>query len=340
MSTESYNENLRKLRELQESAHEETIKASKEIRTYERQDFKTLFYAALTDEHLKTLAMEYDGLSRTAKLQIIMDGLHGGNAKRVERFALDPSAYEQFCRQHLHIDSDKPYNDSANIREKGVTARVFAFTKPYKEYPNIVISTAKTPPTKIPTLEDSKEAALAHIIANENFLIAGASGAGKTYLLNYLLQKYYPKDKRLGLVEEFEEIYPPNDLTDVITTPPRVPGQQWNDLQFITEQTNLCRYDSIIVGEVKSSEAWPLTINAASGTRCGATIHGKDPQGALRRLKTLCMLADGNLNSDTVDNFIKDAWDTVIYVKDAKVVSIDKINTVNKGNFSLEPYTL
>lgn len=333
-------ENLKKLRSLANSAAEEATRTSKEIKNFEKLDFPTLFDSVLTDEHLKTLAMTYDKYSRSTKLQIIMDGMQGGGSQMIQRYSMDPNAYEKFCRDRLHIDAAKPYNDSANVIYKGTHARVFAFTRPYSEYPNIVISTAKNPPDKINTLEEHTERILQYVLANDNFLVAGKSGAGKTYLLNYILTKYFPKDRRLGLIEEFEEIYPPNEFTDVITTPPRVPGQAWNDLQFLTEQSNLCRYDNLIVGEVKSSEAWPLTVNAASGTRCGCTIHGTSGQGALKRLRTLCMLADKNLSPQVVDNFIKDAWDTVIYVDRGKVANILKINTVNNGTFSLEPYDL
>lgn len=297
--------------------------------------FPEFFLKTVTDERLKTLAMEYNDLIRSLKVQVIKDNIQT-TQKQVVEYSMTEEAYLKFCRDTLRLDTSRLYNDSSSCDFNGVKTRVFAIMPPYKKYPLIVISTAKQPPTEIPTLSDVDEAKLRKVL-NGNFLIAGKSGAGKTYLLNYLLSKYYPKDKRVGIIQEFMEIYPPNDFSECLTTPPRVPGQKWNDLEFLTEQSNLMRYDTILVGEIKSSEAWPFVVNCSSGTRGGATIHGSDCQGALQRLRTLCLMSQGNLNDAVVDKFIKDAIDYVVYVEDAQVKDIKKVTTYNRGTFSLEP---
>lgn len=303
---------------------------------HSKEPIDQFFYSNISDASLKTMAISFDPLSSIAKVQLIKDSLGASKAMYKFEFPLSAEGYCGFCRQVLRIDPDKMYNDSKSEPYNGVPARIFAILRPYQDYPLVVISTAKEPPTEIDTLSDIDEAKLRKVLRG-NFLIAGKSGAGKTYLLNYLLRKYYPKDARLGIIQEFNEIYPPNDYTDIICTPPRVPGQKWNDLEFLTEQTNLMRYDTVLVGEIKSSEAWPFVVNCASGTKGGATIHGTNPKSALQRLRTLCLLARDNINEDIVDKFIKDAIEYVVYVEDAKVKEIVKVGTVNKGNFSLEP---
>lgn len=317
------------------------IRAQKELEEFddiyedysEKVDFETFFDNNVVDPQLKTMVMEYDSLSKTLKIQLIKNGISNG-VKDIVNYNMAANAYSDFCNKRLKIDPNKKYNDSSNILFRGVPTRVFAIMPPYKDYPLVVISTAKQPPKNIDTLSEIDEKKLTKVMAG-NFLIAGKSGAGKTYLLNYLLNKYYPKKERIGIIQEFSEIYPPNDFTDTICTPPRVPGQQWNDLEFLTEQSNLMRYDRILVGEIKSSEAWPFIVNCASGTKGGATIHGQSPQGALQRLRTLCLLSKPNLNESVVDSFIKDAIDYVVYVEDMRVKEITELLTANNGKFSL-----
>lgn len=296
-------------------------------------DFDTFFYNNVTDTSLKTLTMEYDEPTRTLKVQIIKNNL-GVASREVHKFSMSDSGYLSFCDRTLKLHTDKLYNDSSNILFKGVPTRVFSIMPPYKPQPLVVISTAKQPPKAIKTLSESDERKLKKVLAG-NFLIAGKSGAGKTYLLNYLLNKYYPKDERIGIIQEFAEIYPPNDYTDTICTPPRVPGQQWNDLEFLTEQSNLMRYDRILVGEIKSSEAWPFVVNCSSGTKGGATIHGSSPQDALQRLRMLCLLSGNNLTESVVDPFIKKAIQYVVYVEDGQVREIAELTTVNNGKFAI-----
>ena len=300
-------------------------------------DFETYFDNNITDQHMRTMSLEFDPLKQELKIQVIKDSTNNGiNLNSVVRYNMHESKYESFCKDVLKIDCKRLYNDSSNVIFKGIPARIFAITTPYKKQPLVVISTAKQPPEKIASLSKSDEIKLMKVLRG-NFLIAGKSGAGKTYLLNYLLSKYTPKTERIGIIQEFAEIYPPNEYTETITTPPRTPGQKWNDLEFITEQSNLMRYDRVLVGEIKSSEAWPFVVNCASGTKGGATIHGDSCQKALQRLKTLCLLAHSNLNEQSVNTFIKDAIDYVVYVDNGQVQDIVEVRLNNNGIFSLSP---
>lgn len=216
--------------------------------------FDEIFLQAIGDDNVKTIAMEFNLGTNILSLQIIRDHLRVTNYK-IHNFTMSRETYEGFCHDTLKIDLDAHYNDSSNVIIKGRFARVFAIMPPYKPVPLIVISTVKNPPEKIATLGEREEKLLAEIINHSNVLIAGKSGSGKTYLLNYLLNKYMDKNKRIGIIQEFQEIISPNEFTDQMTTPPRKPDQTHNDLEFLTEQSNLMRYDLVIVGEIKGPEA-------------------------------------------------------------------------------------
>lgn len=216
--------------------------------------FDEVFLQAVGDDNVKTMAFEFNADTNIMRFQVIRDHLRVVNYK-VHNFTMSQETYEGFCSDTLKIDLKATYNDSSNVIINGRFCRIFAIMPPYKPLPLIVISTVKNPPEKIATLGEREEKLLAEIINTSNVLIAGKSGSGKTYLLNYLLNKYMDKNKRIGVVQEFQEIISPNEFTDQMTVPPRKPGQKHNDLEFLTEQSNLMRYDLVIVGEIKGPEA-------------------------------------------------------------------------------------
>lgn len=321
---------------------EEAYDENPEIESYVTHDddvnFDVYFRNIITSQNLKTLVLDYDRLSSTLKVQEILSSSIsiGKGIQRVKEVSMSREAYNTFLERDLGLHEDAMYNDSNSKEINGALARIFAIKEPYREDPLVVISTAKQPPSSLPNLPREAEEILAEALTS-NFLICGKTGAGKTYLLNYLMSKYFPKDKRLGIIQEFNEIYPPNEFTDLITIPPKKPGQRWNDLEFLTEQSNLMRYDYLLVGEIKGSEAWPFVRNAASGVKCGATTHGANATACLKRVKSLCMLADGCDNEQTVESFIKDAINYVIVVDRGAVSSISRLTgTANHGNFGLE----
>lgn len=299
-----------------------------------QQSLDSFFQKEIADSNLRTMSISYDPEKQYIKVQLIHN-IAVPDIAETFCWQADSKSYLHFCKETLGINVERQYNDSVNKTYGGIPARIFAMLPPYKPFPLVVISTSKTPPDTLDALNSEDERRLKKAMEG-NVLITGASGSGKTYLLNYLLKKHIPETERIGIVQEFQEIYPPNEYTDTMLIPPKTPGQPWNDLEIITEQTNLMRYDRVILGEIKGSEAWPFVINCASGTKGTATLHGSSAQKALQRLRTLCLSASGNLSSNVIDSFIKDAIDYVVYVEDHIVKEVKKLNLVNNGNFSLE----
>lgn len=241
-------------------------------------------------------------------------------------------AYKELCEKLFKLDMSEQYNSSKSVNYNGVKARVYANMPPLVEYPIITISTTKTPPSNLNLLVSEE---ILNRLVHSNFVICGASGSGKTYLTNYLLNKYIGDDERIAFVEEFSELSPPNDYTISIVTPPAKPGTE-PLLKFVTEQTNLMRLDAVYVGEVKGAEAFPMIVNMASGTRGGCTIHGTSPRQALARLRTLCQLGAGNLNEKAIDEFIAKSVKYIVQMHKHKITYIGELTgTSMGGNFTL-----
>lgn len=242
-------EKLEQLKEISKTVSSQEYQEAATERTFDE-----VFIGAVVDDNVKTIAMEYDSLTKMLKLQLVRDHLQVNNYKAYY-FGMKSETYLNFCQKTLELNTNAKFNDSSNVMISGRMARVFSIQKPYKDYPLIVISTVKEPPEKIGTLSDREEELLKMIINEGNVLICGQSGSGKTYLLNFLLNKHMDKNKRIGVIQEFAEIVSPNEFTDQMCVPAKKPDQKYCDLEFLTEESNLMRYDLLIVGEIKGPEA-------------------------------------------------------------------------------------
>ena len=209
--------------------------------------------------------------------------------------------------------------------------RVFAIMPPYSQTPSITISTTKQPPVHL-NQQIANDALLDEILHN-NFIIVGGSGSGKTYLLNYMLSKFIKDDEKIGIMEEFSELIPPNDVTMKFIVPPPKSDQK-SKLRHITERSNLMRLDAIYVGEIKGDEAWPFIVNMASGTRGACTMHGDTAEHALSRLRALCQMEMPNI--DVVNEFIAKSIRYIIVMNNHKITNIKRLEgTVMKNNFAM-----
>lgn len=242
-----------------------------------------------------------------------------------------PEMYNEMCEDLLKIDMSEEYNCSRTCIIGGVRTRVYCVMPPFVNHPNITISTTKTPPATLnkKTISDDDWNKIVH----SNFIVVGQSGSGKTYLTNYLLNKYIRPDERIAIIEEFGEIIPPNELTSSIIVPPPKPEKP-SLLKFVTEQSNLMRLDAIYVGEIKAGEAWPFVVNLASGTRGGATLHGETAPQALNRLRALCKLSCDN--DEAIDEFIAKSINYIVVMRKKNIYGIYKLTGIhNKNSFAM-----
>jgi pilus assembly protein CpaF len=130
------------------------------------------------------------------------------------------------------------------------------------------------------------------VLAHQNVLIAGATGCGKTTLLN-ALSNLIPKHERVLLIEDTAEIQ--IDTPNLVRFEAR---REQNGLPAVTIRELLKaslrhRPDRILLGEIRGAEAFDLLqlLNTGhSGTI--STVHANSAAQALSRF-TSCVLQSG-----------------------------------------------
>ena len=122
----------------------------------------------------------------------------------------------------------------------------------------------------------------------ENILISGATGTGKTTLLNALANEI-PDEERIFVIEDTAEVR--IQKPHVVSTESQANTHK-EEITFdvLLKAALRHRPDRIILGEVRGGEARTLLDAMNTGHRGTlATIHAGSPQAALRRLAILAV---------------------------------------------------
>lgn len=151
--------------------------------------------------------------------------------------------------------------------------------------------------------------------ARINILTSGATGVGKTTLMNLLINEFISSDDRIILIEDTEEIAvdDTHHFVRLLTKPPNIEGKGEVTLQDLVKLSLHMRPDRIIVGEVRGEEAFHFlhAINTGhEGSMC--TIHANNSEDALNRLETLSLMDRPNINATVIHRFLKTGIDIII----------------------------
>jgi pilus assembly protein CpaF len=152
------------------------------------------------------------------------------------------------------------------------------------------------------------------VLRADNILVSGATGTGKTSLLNALANEI-PEEDRIFVIEDIAEVR--IQKPHVVSTE----AQSNTHKEEITFDVLLKaalrhRPDRIILGEVRSTEARTLLDAMNTGHRGTlATIHAGSPEAALRRLAVLAVRGSQQLVLREAEQEVQSTVDIVVQLE-------------------------
>ncbi|MAE72606.1 MAG: pilus assembly protein TadA [Bdellovibrionaceae bacterium] len=164
-----------------------------------------------------------------------------------------------------------------------------------------------------------------------NVIISGGTGSGKTTLLN-VLSSFIPANERIVTVEDAAELQMLQEhVVRLETRPPNLEGTGEITIRDLIKNSLRMRPDRIVVGECRDGAA--LDMLAAMNTGHDGsmtTVHANNPNEALSRLETLCLMAGMELPLTAIREQIAGAVDLIIQIGrlsdgSRKVLSITEV---------------
>ncbi|CAM5458422.1 CpaF family protein OS=Streptomyces tendae OX=1932 GN=GUR47_15695 PE=3 SV=1 [Streptomyces tendae] len=149
--------------------------------------------------------------------------------------------------------------------------------------------------------------------ARFNIIVSGATGTGKTTLLN-ALSGLIPESDRIITIEDSAELQLQKaHVIRLESRPPNVEGQGRVTIRDLVRNSLRMRPDRIVVGEVRGGESLDM-LQAMSTGHDGslATVHANSAEDALMRLQTLASMSDVEIPFVALHDQINSSVDVII----------------------------
>jgi len=150
---------------------------------------------------------------------------------------------------------------------------------------------------------------------HQNILISGGTGTGKTTLLN-ALSHFIGAEERIVVIEDTSEVQ--IEKTNLVRLEARreQPGLRAISTRDLLKATLRLRPDRIILGEVRSGEAFDL-LQALNTGHSGSlsTIHASSAAEAISRFATCVLMSGIDLPYKVIRQNIGESLDLVIQLR-------------------------
>ncbi|MFI6287017.1 CpaF family protein [Streptomyces sp. NPDC051018] len=164
------------------------------------------------------------------------------------------------------------------------------------------------------SLDEQMTLLLASLVrAKFNVIVSGATGTGKTTLLN-TLSGLIPDGERIVTIEDSAELQlQQSHVITLESRPPNVEGKGVVTIRDLVRNSLRMRPDRIIVGEVRGGETLDM-LQAMSTGHDGslATVHANSAEDALMRLQTLASMSEVEIPFVAIKDQINSAVDVIV----------------------------
>jgi len=154
----------------------------------------------------------------------------------------------------------------------------------------------------------------ASVRAGLNILVAGATQAGKTTLLNCLAAAIPGGERVVSAEEVFELRFPHPDWVAMQTRQSGLEGTGEIRLRDLVKESLRMRPSRIIVGEVRAEECLDLLLALNAGVPGMCTLHANSAREALVKMCTLPLLAGENVSARFVVPTVAASVDLVVHL--------------------------
>jgi pilus assembly protein CpaF len=164
------------------------------------------------------------------------------------------------------------------------------------------------------SLDEHMVVLLASLIrAKFNVIVSGATGTGKTTLLN-ALSAVIPEGERIVTIEDSAELQlQQSHVITLESRPANVEGKGRITIRDLVRNSLRMRPDRIIVGEVRGGETLDM-LQAMSTGHDGslATVHANSAEDALMRLQTLASMSEVEIPFIAIKDQINSAVEVLV----------------------------
>lgn len=231
----------------------------------------------------------------------------GGRLERVERGFADEQVLMAAIRnlaEYVHRRIDEEHHSMDARLPEPDRFRVHVIIPPVsRQGPCVSIRKFRRSNTSLEwliskgALDDDSAAYLRLMVqVHRNLIVSGGTGSGKTSLLNALSAHLAPHERILVIEDSSELQLQQPHVVYLEARPPRPDGQGGVTIRDLFVDSLRMRPDRIVVGEVRRGEALDMVQSMLTGhDGAMSTIHASNPQLALVRLETLCLMSDTHM---------------------------------------------
>ena len=157
---------------------------------------------------------------------------------------------------------------------------------------------------------------IAAIKAKLNIVFCGATGTGKTTILN-VLSKYIPQDERIITIEDTSELRLLQEhVVSLQSKAANIEGRGAISIRELFVNSLRMRPDRIILGEVRGEEALDMIQSITSGhTGSLAIIHAASPEDCFNRMVTMLLMSGIRLSTEEIKRQVASAVDLIVHVE-------------------------
>ena len=152
-------------------------------------------------------------------------------------------------------------------------------------------------------------------LSRRNVLISGGTGSGKTTMLN-AMSSFIDHRERIVTIEDSAELQLQQEhVVRLETRPPNLEGKGEVSQRDLVKNALRMRPDRIIIGEVRSGEAFDM-LQAMNTGHDGSmtTVHANSPRDALSRLEQMIGMSGIEISPRAARSQIASAIDVVLQV--------------------------